>query len=46
MKIRLEIRPGEGGADAQDLVGVQSGIYAAYAARKGLGCTVEPAGAS
>ena len=32
----VEIKAGEGGADARDLVLVQADIYAKYCARRGL----------
>lgn len=41
MKVLLEIRPGEGGADAKLLVHDQLGIYVAYAQRHGLSADLE-----
>jgi protein subunit release factor A len=40
----LEIRPGEGGADAQLLVHDQAALYQRYAARQGLKATIESRG--
>ncbi len=36
MKIVIEIRPAEGGADAKDLMEIQARVYLAYAKRHGL----------
>ncbi len=36
MEIILEIRPGEGGADARDLAQIHTRIYLKYAASCGL----------
>ncbi len=36
MKVHMEIRPGEGGADAKDLVTEQSKIYLRAGERLGL----------
>ena len=44
MKLALEIRAGEGGDDAKDLVGHQAMIYAAYCRRHGLDLQVEDEG--
>lgn len=40
----LEIRPGEGGADAQLLVHDQADIYQRYAARNGVQVRIEARG--
>lgn len=40
MKLHIEIRPGEGGADAQDLVRVQADIYKSYFIRHKLAYSV------
>lgn len=44
MKILMEIRPGEGGADARLLVRDQAAIYLQYASRHGLTADVEDRG--
>lgn len=41
MKVLVEIRPGEGGADAKLLVETQASIYLRYADRHGLAAVVE-----
>lgn len=41
MKVLVEIRPGEGGADAKLLVETQASIYLRYADRHGLAAEVE-----
>lgn len=41
MKILLEIRPGEGGADARLLVETQSGLYLRFAEKHGLAASIE-----
>lgn len=46
MKVAIEIRPGEGGDDAKLLVQDQARIYAAYAASRGLECSIEDEGKS
>ena len=33
-KIIIEIRPGEGGLDSMDLIGIQSGIYHKFASKQ------------
>lgn len=38
MKVRIEVRPGEGGNDARLLVGEQATIYERYAQRCGIHC--------
>lgn len=42
MKLRIEIRPGEGGLDAKLLTERQAGIYRAYALRHGLRVSAVP----
>lgn len=44
MKILIEIRPGEGGADARLLVREQASIYLQYANHHGLTADVEDRG--
>lgn len=44
MKVLLEIRPGEGGKDAQLLVTEQAGLYLRYAQALGLSADVEDQG--
>lgn len=41
MKVNIEIRPGEGGADAKLLVEDQAAIYLRYAETAGLKADVE-----
>lgn len=36
MNIQIEIRPGEGGADARDLTRLHAALYLRYAALHGL----------
>jgi protein subunit release factor A len=43
MKVQLELRPGEGGRDAQLLVEKQAGIYQAFAKAHGIKYTVNQA---
>ena len=44
MKVLIEIRPGEGGEDAKQLVKRQAGIYENYAQRQGLVAVVSDSG--
>lgn len=44
MKLLMEIRPGEGGADAKLLVKDQAAMYLRYAERHGLRADVEDRG--
>lgn len=44
MKLSLEIRPGEGGDDAKQLVHDQAAIYQRFATRNGIKATVEARG--
>lgn len=39
MKVLLEIRAGEGGEDARDLVGVMGSVYAKFA--RNIGCSLD-----
>lgn len=36
MKLTIEVRPGEGGADAKDLVATQGAIYRQFLTRNSL----------
>lgn len=45
MKLTLELRAAEGGADAKLLVAEQAAIYQAYAKRQGVPLTVFDRGA-
>lgn len=44
MKLLLEVRPGEGGEDARQLVNDQAGIYTRFAERMGAKVEVEERG--
>lgn len=44
MRIMMEIRPGEGGDDAKQLVKEQAAIYNAFATRNGLQVDTEVQG--
>lgn len=44
MKIMIEVRPGEGGRDAQLLVTTQASIYLRYAEKNGVHAEVEDRG--